>query len=359
LRIIDRYIMLEFLKVFCICVMGFVLVLLLVEMTERIKEYFQYNPPGWLMLEYFLVKIPGWLFYAIPLSILLGSMLSLLIMARHSELIAMQANGIDAISVARPALIIGVVASLLMMLANETVIPWSNRYSKTVLDRIAGKADTTLFKQDGIWMRSPDSIIHLRKYDKAKQTLHGVAIIRWDADYLFSSRVFADKAVWHKGGWVLYGANRTVRTADNRFSVEIHPMLEGVLNRTPTDFEKVERPVSEMNLVQLGDYIETIEQEGQSPTRYLVDWHDKIAFPFACLIMSALSVPFAIKIRPRGGGVAIGLAISLVVAFSYWIVHALFVALGHGGYLPPSAAAWATNVIFGLSSAMMLLHVDT
>jgi lipopolysaccharide export system permease protein len=57
--------------------------------------------------------------------------------------------------------------------------------------------------------------------------------------------------------------------------------------------------------------------------------------------------------------VALGLAFSIVVAFSYWIIHTTFIALGHGGYLPPIASAWAANVVFGLTSAILILHAGT
>ena len=62
LTILDRYIGKEFLKVFALCVMGFILVFLFVEITDKIKYYFQHNPSGWLMTKYFLVKTPGYLF---------------------------------------------------------------------------------------------------------------------------------------------------------------------------------------------------------------------------------------------------------------------------------------------------------
>jgi len=360
LKIIDCYITKEFLKVFSICVAGFTFVFLLIEITDKIKYYFEHNPSGWLMLKYFLVKMPGYLFFAMPLSILMGGMLSLLMMARHFEVIAMQANGIDALSIARPVLIIGCAASLLMFVLNETVIPWSNGYSEYIQDvEIAGKSDTTFFKSDQIWLRAPDSITHIRRLDRSKQSLERVSIIKWESDYSFAERIFADKAKWWNDHWILYGVNRTLRTPDGRFQVETLPSMTAPLKKSPEDFGRVERLAKEMNLTQLGDYIDQIAQEGQTPTRYLVDWHDKIAFPLVCLIMAALSVPFAIKVNPHGGGVAIGLALSIVVAFGFWIVHTMFVALGHGGYIPPIAAAWAANVVFGLGAVILLLQVGT
>jgi len=360
LRILDRYITLEFLKVFAICVMGFVLVFLLVEITDKIKYYFNYNPSGGLMIKYFLVKIPGYLFFVIPLAILLGGMLSLFMLARHYELIAMQASGIDALSIAGPVLKAGVVASLLMFLANETVIPWSNRYSEYIQNvEIAGQPDRTFFKRDQIWMRSPDSITHIQKFVKSSRTLEKITMVRWDENYRLTERLYADKAKWWNDHWVFYGVNRTRRTPEGRFEVKTVASMPGPLNKPPEDFGRVERVANEMNLIQLGAYMDKIVEEGYRPVRYLVDWHDKIAFPVVCLIMAALSVPFAIRARPGAGGMALGLALSVVVAFGYWIVHTMFIALGHGGYIPPIAAAWGANVIFGLAATILLLHAGT
>lgn len=336
------------------------LVSLLVEMTDKIKLYFEHNPSGWVMAKYFLVKLPGYLFFTVPLAILMGGMLSLLIMARNSEIIAMQANGIDALSIARPVVIIGLVSSLIMFVMNETVIPWSNAYSEYIQNiEIARKSDATLFKQDQIWMRSADSVTVVKKFEKSNNTLERINQVRWDGNYNFTERVYADKAKWWKDHWVFYGVNRTLRTADGKFEVQCIPAMTGMLTKHPEDFERVEKIAKEMNLTQLGEYIDKLIEEGQSPTRYLVDWHDKIAFPLVCLIMAALSVPFAVKVNPRGGGVAIGLGLSLVVAFSYWVAHTLFIALGHAGYIPPVMAAWGANFIFGLTAMILILHAET
>jgi lipopolysaccharide export system permease protein len=347
------------LKIFVICLAGFIMVFLLVEMTDKMKLYFQHNPSGWLMAKYFLVKLPGYLFFAIPLSILMGGMLSLMMMARNSEIIAMQANGIDALSVARPMLVIGSVASLVMFMVNETVIPWSNSESEHIQRVIEGKADTPFFKRDQIWIRSPDSITHIGRFDKAQKTLEHVSIIRWDRNYDFTERIFADKAKWWGNQWIFYGINRTIRSSDGQFRVDTLPSASVRLKQSPADFDRVEKVAKEMNLTQLGAYIDKLNEEGQAPTRYVVDWHDKISFPLVCLIMSALSVPFAVRVNPRGGGVAVGLALSLLVAFSYWIVHSMFIALGHGGYIPPIMAAWAANLIFGLTATILLLQAGT
>jgi lipopolysaccharide export system permease protein len=337
---------------------GFVLVFLLVELTDKLKYYFKCQPQSWLMVKYFLVKSLGYLFYAIPLSVLLGAMLSLFMLARNTEIIAMQANGIDALSIARPVLWVGFCMSLLMFVSNETVIPWSNWRSQQIQDvEICPNTEKTYIKQDQIWMRSPTSITHIKKFTQNKLILENITIVRWNRNFKFQERIYADKAKWWGNQWILYGVNRTRPTPKGRFVSKQLPSMDGtdLIRKTPSDFRRVERLTIWMNLWQLSAYIDKLKEEGRPVTKYLVDWHDKIAFPFVCLIMAALGVPFAIKAGPRTGGVALGLAMSIMIAFAFWVVHSLFIGLGHGGYLPPIIAAWSPTAIFGLFAMMMLL----
>jgi lipopolysaccharide export system permease protein len=251
---------------------------------------------------------------------------------------------------------LGAAATAIMFIANESVIPWSNRYSEYIQNvEIAKKPDTVYFKRDQIWMRVPDAIIQIGRFDKNTQSLERVTVITVDSEFNMVERLFADRAKWWGDHWIMYGVNRTYRIEPGRYGVETLPSLPAPFYKAPKDFDRVESPTKEMNLSQLGDYIEKLTAEGQSPVRHLTDWHDKIAFPFVCLIMAALGIPFAIRMHPRSGGVAVGLGLSLLTAFGWWITHTFFIALGHGGYIPPALAAWGPNAIFGFSALYLIL----
>ena len=195
-------------------------------------------------------------------------MLSLLMMARQSEIIAMQANGIDALNIARPVLILGLCASILVFFLNETVIPWSNSESERIQRRIEGKKDTTFFRKEEIWLRSPHSITHIGKFNREKAILNRVSMVLWDEEYSFTKKLFADKAKWWTNHWIFYGVNCTTRLANGQFRVDMLPSMRAPLKNTPADFDTVEKPAKEMNLTQLGEYIALLEAEGQPPTRY-------------------------------------------------------------------------------------------
>jgi lipopolysaccharide export system permease protein len=240
MRIIDRYIITEFLKVFIVCVVGFTLVFLLGEIPDKIKLYFRYDPSPWMMARYFLVKTPGYLFFVQPLAILMGGMLSLSMLARNSEIIAMQANGIDALSIARPVLLIGAIGSALMFVSNETLIPWSNRTSEAIQRRIQGQDEqATVIKRNQIWIRGPHSMTHIGRYDERHAVLERVSIVKWTDAYKFTERVYADKAKWWGDHWLLYGVNLTRRADNGRFVVQALPTMHAAIDKPPSEFGRV------------------------------------------------------------------------------------------------------------------------
>ncbi len=73
-------------------------------------------------------------------------------------------------------------------------------------------------------------------------------------------------------------------------------------------------------------------------------------------IMIFVGIPFALK-TGRHGGIAAGVGLSVMIAFSYWIVFALTTSLGHSGILPPLIAASFPNILFLAGGALMLGYV--
>jgi lipopolysaccharide export LptBFGC system permease protein LptF len=82
-----------------------------------------------------------------------------------------------------------------------------------------------------------------------------------------------------------------------------------------------------------------------------------VAYPFVCLIMTLVAIPFATTIGRSGtmAGIAVGVAVALV----YWGAITISAALGAGGLLEPVLAAWAPNLLFGAGAAYLLLTVRT
>ena len=49
----------------------------------------------------------------------------------------------------------------------------------------------------------------------------------------------------------------------------------------------------------------------------------------------------------------------IVLAIAYWVAISVFAALGTGGLVAPTLAAWAPNLLFGAGAGYLLLTVRT
>jgi len=87
-----------------------------------------------------------------------------------------------------------------------------------------------------------------------------------------------------------------------------------------------------------------------------VDLHLKASFPFANLLLVFLGVPLGV-IR-RGSGKAIGFGLSLLVSFLYYSTVRAGQVLGREEVLPPLAAAWLGNVLFGGVGAWLFVRME-
>ena len=107
----------------------------------------------------------------------------------------------------------------------------------------------------------------------------------------------------------------------------------------------------------LREHTAMLEDSGFDVLANKVAMARKIAFPFVTIVMTLIAVPFAVTIGRSGamGGIGVGIAL----AITYWTVISIFAALGTGGALPPTLAAWAPNLLFGSGAAYLLLTVRT
>ena len=145
------------------------------------------------------------------------------------------------------------------------------------------------------------------------------------------------------------------RDADGNFALESFHSLGLDLEEKPENFQHLEKAPEEMTLVELGRYVSKIEREGYDATRYLVDFHAKISFFFTSVIMALLAIGVALY-QGKSGGIALGVAVSVAMAFIYLILFQLLLSVGQAGNLQPFLAAWIPNILFAMLSLFLLAH---
>src|SRR5580692_6017109 len=102
MKILTRYILLEFSKPFILSLLAFSILILVIQVFNDIRIILECKPGLLLALKYFLLQIPELLIKIIPIAILMAVLFSLSHLSKNTELIAMRAGGVSVFLVAVP-----------------------------------------------------------------------------------------------------------------------------------------------------------------------------------------------------------------------------------------------------------------
>ena len=78
-----------------------------------------------------------------------------------------------------------------------------------------------------------------------------------------------------------------------------------------------------------------------------VEIHKKFSIPAACLVFVLVGAPLGALIRRRGAAVSVG--VSLFFFWIYWMFLIGGEELADRGYLAPTLAMWAPNIVFAIA----------
>jgi len=357
-RILQRYVLTEFLRLFSLGLCSLVFIYLVVLFFQKMNIFTKNQAPFYLIFEYLLYKIPLVTFqWTMPYAILLATLLTLGNLSRHSELTAMKAGGVSLYRITFPLLVIAVILSFVSFVGNEYLVPYTNAKTKYLLDvRVRKEEPSSSFKNFKIWYWSKNRIFNIQVLDSQLMVLKGLTLYQVDSNFRCTQRVDAREAKWIDGKWQFYKG--TVRNFGEDGSIQTVPFreLEFPLKENWESFQKIEQRSDELSYTGLTTYIRRIREAGYDSTRYLVDLYAKLSYPFLNLVMVLIGIPFGLK-APRSGGVALNVGISVLVAFIYGMFFYVFLSFGKSGILPPFVAAWTPTVLFFLGGIFTLMSV--
>ncbi|HUL36474.1 MAG TPA: LPS export ABC transporter permease LptG [Thermodesulfobacteriota bacterium] len=357
-RILHRYVIREYLKIFALSLSSLILIYIVVLFFQKMSLFNKFQAPFYLMFEYLLYKVPEATFqWTIPYAALMSTLLTLGTLSRYSEITAFKAGGISLYRITFPLIFIVLIISFLSFLGNDYLVPFTNQKTRYLLDvKVRKETPTSAFKNYKIWYRSDQRIFNIQLLDPKQKALKGFTLFEFDDQFRCVQRVDANEARWVNGRWRFY--HGAVRQFDEGGSVRMSPFEEMnfPMKENWESFQNSESNSEEMSYTELRTYIQKIQASGYDATRYLVDLYAKLSYPLLNVIMVLIGIPFAIK-TGRSGGVALSIGLSVMIAFLYGILFYVFISFGKSGVLPPALACWIPTILFGLAGIFTLMSV--
>ena len=359
-NILDRYVIRKYLAIFALIFIGLISVSIIVTFFERIDNVYAHDKPLSLFFQYIWARVPEFAFFILPVTALTTTLLALGILTKFNEVTAMKACGISLYRIIFPIIFMALVTSLSAFYLQERIMPRANTKAEEIWNRINDYPSRSYSYLNRHWVlgREKDRIYHYDFFDPGRAAFSRLSVFDIDlATWSLAGRTYAEKAVLVgetlrlTGGW------------SRRFSGD---MAEGFRTSGEAEMPGVERKdyflkewkePSQMTLAELRAYTADVAEMGFDTTRFRVDLHGKIAFPFVCLVMTLLGIPFAFTMGRKGALVGIGL--SVTIAMIYWGAIGVFRSLGYVNYLAPFLAAWTPNLVFGLAGIYLLFRLRT
>jgi lipopolysaccharide export system permease protein len=343
--ILDFYMAKGFLRVFFISLVIITSLFMIVDLFDRADTFFEAGAPLWTILRYFVYKIPLSVSRIIGFATLFATLFSLGTLARSQEITAMRASGLSIQRIAAPLVILSLLICAATFFWNESLVPVFSQKAENIYKmEIRNKSQQSLFGNRDIWLRDKGSFINIDHFDMANNTLEGITIFVLNRDFSLNGFIEISRGRWNGAGWDLENATEWRFLSDGKMATRKLD-ARGLITETPEDFKLLARDATEFTYFDLQKQIADMKAKGIDATEYEVDLQSKLALPFIAPLMVLLAVPFALK-KQLSGGLALSFGIAMLIGFSYWMLTAFCLSLGHGGALPPWAAAWVSNVIF-------------
>jgi LPS export ABC transporter permease LptG/LPS export ABC transporter permease LptF len=366
-RILDEYVVREFLGMFLLVLTAFVLLILVFTVFDLLKDILSHNVAWSTVGEYLINLTPSMVYQITPLAVLIAVLVTFGVLNRNSEIIAMKATGISIYRLVIPVVSISGILALSLFLFDQFYLPQANQRQEALRSIIKGRPPQTFLHPEQKWIfgqprpGEPARIFYYQFFDRDRSEFANLSVFEFDpSSFALTRRIFAARVFWEPETSSWRFQNGWQRDIEGTNVTEYHEFKQtsfSEIHEDPGYFQKESLQSQEMNFGQLDRYIGDLTQSGFDTMRLRVELWRKIAYPLIAVVMAVLAIPFALSMGRRGS--LEGVAVAIAVALAYFVVDGLFGALGNVNYLPAALAACSSDVLFGLVGGYLLLRTPT
>ncbi|MEO6031273.1 MAG: LPS export ABC transporter permease LptG [Burkholderiaceae bacterium] len=302
-----------------------------------------------------LLQLPGHFYEVAPIAVLIGTIYTLSRMAQSSEYTILRTGGLGPGRALFLLANLGLVFGVLTYVVGDYLAPLSERQA-TELQALY-KGDLRLGRS-GAWLKdhasTPDGE---RSYSVnvgssgSDGLLHDIRIFEFDPDGRLLRRMAAARAQVEPGGiWALQEVDITRWVGEGAAAQAPEQRLAAYAWHSSLSAAVVAAavlPASTMSTIDLFRYIGHLADNEQAAQRYQIQFWKRALYPFACLVMMALALPFA-YLHARSGGMSLKVFGGIMLGISFVLLNNV---ASHLGLLRD----WTPWMVAAAPSALYLL----
>jgi lipopolysaccharide export system permease protein len=373
-RLIDRYLLRELLIPFGYCLAGFLIFWLAFDLFTQLGDFQKLKLSAGEIAQYYCIKAPEILAIALPVAFLLALLYALTNHARYHELTAIRSAGVSLSRLALPYVMVGIALSIALFAIDEFWIPKATEAAEQIMNRQNTVRDSSERRQwefkQGFYSNRAQRYWFIEAFHLVTHEMVRPHVV-WRLPDGSRREIVAQQASWSGTMWVFsnlflisYSTNAADLPTDQQ-QFDRLPMPE--FSETPelvknefkfnkldaANFKTIRK--TQLSIREILEYKRLHPDDRTKRSLLATKLQERLAAPWTCLVVVLIALPFGAA--PGRRNVFVGVASSIVICFSYFVLQQLALALGTGGHAPPWVAAWMPNVLFAAAGLAMCSRI--
>jgi len=359
MRLLDRYIAREVASHAVLGLAVFTFVFFVPQLVRLMDLIVRHSGGFGTVALLFLCAIPPVLGFTLPMAVLVGVLIGLGRLSADSEIVALHASGISLRRLLVPIGFVAICSAGLTLVMTFWLGPASVRTLRVLEDQIRSSQAPFAVQPRVFDERFPRFILYVQDVEAAATHWTGVFLASSGAagpssitiakDALIIPGPESDQIELHLGA----GSTHEYDPSDpNRYNVTTFgqsdiPVDVGAAAPNPKSVPLTEAEQPTLALA---------ETRGARWRLARVELHRRIAFPAACLVFALLGVP--IGVRPRRGGRATGMILTLVLIGGYYFLFVTGAHMAQQGSIAPWKGIWGANIAAAIIGLLFLRQIE-
>ncbi len=362
MKLLDRYIFFEWLKVFIIAMSVTLGILLMDNMYNKLSGFIAYGASISEIAYFYALLAPTFVPVVLPVSLLLSLIFTVGNFHKNNEITAMRAAGQNIFRITRSLWFGGFMLAIMLFCLNAYVVPHAVERSRRIQDAIElsyqksvqanlseiGKINSLSFHNN------PDNRIWMaNSFSRLTNKATGIFVSTVDENSQEISKVMAREAVYDEVDkhWVFYDGQELFFNPQTGRAVRSLPFEK---KSFPNFTEKPDimlltmKRTKDLSLFELSELIKAAQssdetKESDKLREYKVKYTNIWLSALICIIVVAIAIPFSVagvRTNPM-----VGVSKTVAMFFIFYIADNIFTAIGTRGILPPVAAVLVPVVL--------------
>ncbi len=363
MRILTRYILREITSHALLGVVLFTFVLFTRDLGHLLELIIRNTSSLSAVSEIILYSLPNMFVFTIPMAVLVGVLLGFSRLASDSEITAMRASGVGVWRFVGIASILAF-AGLGICLANSLYIAPAAWRATLHLEDELRNAQASFEVQPRVFYEDFKNIVLY--VDDVVPTTHAS---QWRKVFLADlSNPASPRVTTAAGATVVNVASGSVlmRLRDgtqqqidpsnpNQYNVSTFAQTDLPLVSEADDTDHSVHAPSPYLAMSISELHQLMKKPGGE--WFQIELEKRYAYPFACLVLMLVGVPFGIS--SRRGGKSTGFVLTIGLVFIYYLISDMGIALARQHKVPVVVGVWTANVVFGIGGLLLLKRLST